>query len=186
MQKIFFIFIICIGFIACQNGDKDRKEKNTHIGTTVEDTVVATKQLEQKKELDILDKPYNPEADAAHDLAVLIDSARKVDKNIIIQAGGNWCIWCLRFEKFRKESDTISKIINDHYLYYHLNYSEENKNEAILKSLGDPGKLGYPVFIILNKEGKQIYTQGSEHLEDGNKSYDENKVVAFLNQFRKA
>lgn len=167
---------------SCGMDDRSPNDEN-QLSIETKDTVNINKQTEQNKELEQLHKPYDPNADAFQDLTSLVDSAKKVNKNIIVQAGGNWCIWCLRFEKFRTENDSISRIIDRNYLYYHLNYSEENKNEEILSSLGNPGKLGYPVFIILDKNGKLIHTQGSEQLEDGVNSYDEKKVIAFLNQF---
>ena len=45
---------------------------------------------------------------------------------------------------------------------------------------GYPQRLGFPVFIILNKKGERINTQSSEYLEDGKKSYDQQKVQSFL------
>ncbi len=148
------------------------------------DSILIQKEKEQKKELSKLYKPYNPDADAAKDLTDLIAKAKKENKNILIQAGGNWCIWCLRFEKFKNEHQQIKSLIENNFLSYHLNYSEENKNEAVLKSLGDPGRLGYPVFVILNKDGKVLHTQGSELLEDGKDSYLEANVLQFLNTWK--
>lgn len=146
------------------------------------DSVSQSKIRDQKEELSTLYKPYKPEANAEADIAALIDSAQRNNKNILIQAGGNWCIWCLRFEKFRKENPSVESAISDNYLFYHLNYSEENKNEKVLEQLGSPGKLGYPVFIVLNKNGKILHTQGSEYLEDG-ESYSEARVLEFLNKW---
>ncbi|MFZ4770506.1 MAG: thioredoxin family protein, partial [Ferruginibacter sp.] len=39
-------------------------------------------------------KLYNPEADAAKDIAAAIKKAAKEKKYVLIQAGGNWCGWC--------------------------------------------------------------------------------------------
>ena len=43
--------------------------------------------------------------------------------------------------------------------------------------IGD--KYGYPVFIVLDKDGKQIHTQDSSVLEEG-KGYSLDKVKKFL------
>lgn len=170
---LFPIFAISCNSI--QNEVEKSKEEST-------DSLAKAKIEVQQEELQTLKKPYNPYANAEADIQALIDSAKKLNKNIIIQAGGNWCIWCLRFEKFRTENKNVSKLIADHFLYYHLNYSEENKNEEVLNKLGNPGKLGYPVFVILDKNGERLHTQGSEELEEGD-GYNEERVLAFLRKW---
>jgi thioredoxin-related protein len=101
----------------------------------------------------------------------------------MIQAGGNWCIWCLRFNKFVQTTPELKKLVDKNYIYYHLNYSPEVKNEKIFKKYGDPGKkFGYPVFIVLDQNGKQIHIQNSSVLEDG-KGYSLEKVKKFFSDF---
>jgi hypothetical protein len=46
----------------------------------------------------------------------------------MIQAGGNWCIWCLRFNNFVQGTPELKKLWIK-TIYYHLNYSPDNKNE---------------------------------------------------------
>ncbi|WP_297985792.1 thioredoxin family protein [uncultured Chryseobacterium sp.] len=128
-----------------------------------------------------LPKPYDAKANAEADIAKLVAQAKKENKNIILQAGGNWCIWCLRFNNFVQETPELKEIVDKNYLYYHLNFSPENKNEKIFAKFGNPGeKYGYPVFIVLDKNGKQIHTQDSAVLEEG-KGYSIEKVKEFFN-----
>ena len=128
-----------------------------------------------------LPKPYDAKANAEADIAKLVAQAKKENKNIILQAGGNWCIWCLRFNNFVQETPELKEIVDKNYLYYHLNFSPENKNEKIFAKYGNPGeKYGYPVFIVLDKNGKQIHTQDSAVLEEG-KGYSLEKVKEFFN-----
>lgn len=130
-----------------------------------------------------LEKPYNPKDNAEVRLQELMQQAKKEHKRIILQAGGNWCIWCLRFNDFIKHTPTLQSIVNEYYLYYHLNYSKENKNEAIFKRYGNPGaKYGYPVFLVLDQEGNLLHTQDSAVLEEG-KGYSVEKVKAFLERW---
>ena len=80
--------------------------------------------------------------------------------------------------------ETLKKIVDDNYLYYHLNWSPKNKNEKVFTKYGDPGKkYGYPVFIILDKNGKQIHTQESSVLEE-NKGYSFEKVKTFFETWK--
>ena len=125
-------------------------------------------------------KLYTPMANAARDIDSVIAIAAKENKYVLIQGGGNWCSWCLEFARFCKADPTIDSIIKKSYVWYHLNYSKENKNLPIFAKYGYPQRFGFPVLIILNAKGDRIHTQNSSYLEDGKKSYDKPKVVDFL------
>lgn len=128
-----------------------------------------------------LPKPYNEMEDADAKVKELLVQAKAENKNIMIQVGGNWCIWCLRLNNFIQKSDELKGIIHSNYLFYHLNYSPKNKNEKFFSQYGNPGeKLGYPVFMILDPNGKLLHVQETGSLEDG-KGYGFEKVKSFLN-----
>ena len=125
-------------------------------------------------------KLYDVEADASKQIAAAIKEANAQNKNVMIQAGGNWCSWCIKFNKFTIADTQIDSIIKASYVLVHLNYSKENKNEATFASLGFPQRFGFPSFIILDKTGQRLHTQNSSYLEDGKGSYDRNTVFEFL------
>lgn len=153
------------------------------------ENTLTKEQIEAKKkaaaeEKARLPKPYHPEANAALDIQNAVASAKKQHKNVIIQAGGNWCIWCLRFNNYVQQTPELKQIVDNNFIYYHLNWSPENKNEKIFAGYGNPGdKYGYPVFIILDENGKQIHTQDSSVLEEGN-GYNLEKVKEFFNTWK--
>ncbi|MEI7489739.1 MAG: thioredoxin family protein [Chryseobacterium sp.] len=98
------------------------------------------KVIEQKKkaaaeEKAKLPKPYNPKADAQKDIDALIVQGKKENKNIMIQAGGNWCIRCLRFNQFVQTTPELKEIVDKNFVYYHLNYSPDNKNEVVFPNV---------------------------------------------------
>lgn len=131
--------------------------------------------LAQKKEI------YNPQANAAADIVAALTKAKAEHKFVLLQGGGNWCKWCIEFHRFCTADAEIDSVINKNFVWYHLNYSKENKNGAIYAKYGYPQRFGFPVFIILNEKGERIHTQNSEYLEDGKSSYDKKKVIGFLN-----
>ena len=53
------------------------------------------------------------------------------------------------------------------------------KAEALMKRLNNPRRFGFPVFVILDADGKVLHIQDSSFLEEG-KGYDEKKVIRFL------
>ena len=126
---------------------------------------------------------YNPSSDAKSDIKNIIKKAKAEHKYILLQGGGNWCTWCIEFHRFCKADKQIDSIIDANYIWYHLNYSKENKNEDLFKKYDYPQRFGFPVFIILDENGNRIHTQNSEYLEDGKSSYDKNKIISFLNNW---
>lgn len=166
--------------LACSqtNGAKENETKSPQVEDSA--AIKAERKRKLQEEKAVLPKPYNPDENAEQRIAELIAQAKKENKNIMIQAGGNWCIWCLRFNNFLQTTPDLKQIVDENYLYYHLNYSPENKNEKIFEKYGDPGKkFGYPVFVVLDKNGKQIHTQSSEAFEEGD-GYSVGKVKEFL------
>ncbi|WP_121965036.1 thioredoxin family protein [Myroides sp. N17-2] len=142
-------------------------------GNKVEKTAVK-EAVQQEKEA--LPKPYDELEDADAKLTKLIAQAKKEGKNVFVQAGGNWCIWCLRFNDFVQKDKDIKTIVDKNFVYYHLNYTAKNKNAKAFEKYAPEGqKLGYPFFIVINGQGKTTNVIASGDLESG-KSYDVAKV----------
>ena len=124
-------------------------------------------------------KIYNPDANAQSDIAAAIKEAKTENKHVLLQAGGNWCSWCIEFNRFVHADSSLDSLLNKCFVCYHLNYSTENENKAVFAKYGFPQRFGFPVFIVLDANGNRIHTQNSEYLEQG-KSYNKQKVMEFL------
>lgn len=129
---------------------------------------------------------YKPAENAEQRIDESVKKAKAEGKHVLVQIGGNWCIWCARFKDFVTNDSSIDSVIKDNYVVYDLNYSEENKNEKLLAKYGYPQRFGFPVFLILDETGKLLHTQNSGYLEDGKKSYSRESVIGFLNDWRPA
>jgi thioredoxin-related protein len=123
---------------------------------------------------------YNPGENADSAITAALIKAKAENKFVLLKAGGNWCSWCIKFEKFCKEAQEIDSLIEKNFIIYHLNWSKENVNRPIFKKYGYPQRFGFPVFIILDSNGNRIHTQNSEYLEDGLGSYSKIKVIMFF------
>ena len=133
-----------------------------------------------------LPKVYDEKADAMSQIDQALEDARESGRFVICQVGGNWCPWCLRFAKFITEDEEIANVVKENFVYIHVNTSKANKNEEALRRLGNPGRFGYPVLVILDDEGRVMHIQNSSYREEGN-SYNHKKVLEFfLNWTRKA
>ena len=71
-------------------------------------------------------------------------------------------------------------------MYIHVNYNSRQSDEVqkeisakMMKRLGNPARFGFPVFVVLDENGKVIHTQDSGFLEEG-KGYNKEKVMRFF------
>ncbi len=129
-------------------------------------------------------KYYNEEVDAMAQIQTASMLAKQSGRYVLCQVGGNWCPWCIRFANFATTDSVIAPLIERNFVYVHINYSKANKNPEAMKYLGNPARFGFPVFVILDEEGKPIHIQESASLEEG-KSYDRKKVENFLSIWTK-
>lgn len=130
-------------------------------------------------------KIYNPTADAKAEIQAAVKKASKEHKNVLLQIGGNWCIWCIRFNNLVTTDADLNKYMNDNFVVLHVNWSPENKNEAVLASLGYPQRFGFPVFVVLDDKGNRLNTENSSYLEEG-KGHSKAKVMGFFKDWSPA
>jgi thioredoxin-related protein len=128
---------------------------------------------------------YNPQANAAQEIKKAAEQAAREHKHVLLQIGGNWCIWCIRFHNLVQSDTMLSRLVKENYVVVHVNYSPENKNEQVLASLGYPQRFGFPVFVVLDAKGNRLHTQNSGYLEEG-KGHSPKKVAEFLQQWSPA
>ena len=136
-----------------------------------------------------LKKVYDEEINQLEQIDKAVAQAKREGKFVICQLGGNWCPWCLKFADYISKDSDITKIINDNFVYIHVNYNPrmaKSKDEAVakraaalMKRLDNAGRFGYPVFIVLDKNGKVIHIQDSSFLEEG-EGYNKEKVLRFF------
>lgn len=133
-------------------------------------------------------KVYDEEINVNEQIDKALSQAKSAGKFVVCQVGGNWCPWCLRFADFISKDAEISQLIADNFVYIHVNYNPrgEKDNPAkakqaakMLERLGNPGRFGYPVFVVLDAKGKVLHTQDSSFLEEG-QGYDKAKVLRFF------
>ena len=134
-----------------------------------------------------LKKVYNEDINPIEQIDQALAKAKTEGKFVICQVGGNWCPWCLRFADFITNDTTISKIIDENFEYIHVNYNprksegEANARQAaaLMKRLDNCGRFGFPVFVVLDEDGKVIHIQDSSFLEEG-QGYHQEKVLRFF------
>lgn len=131
-----------------------------------------------------LKRVYNEEIDPMEQIDAAVAKAKQQGKFVICQVGGNWCPWCLRFADFITKDTTISALIEENFEYIHVNYNPRDKEaeakaKLMLRRLNNPGRFGFPVFVVLDTEGRVLHIQDSSFLEEG-QGYSQEKVLRFF------
>lgn len=127
-------------------------------------------------------KLYDPTLDGMKQIMEATRKAAKESKHVLIQYGGNWCSWCIKFDSFCKADSSISNLISANYIPVKLNYDPTNKNDEANAYLGNPSRFGFPVFIIVDGKGAVLHIQDSSLLEEG-PGYNKQKVLGFFSQW---
>ena len=120
---------------------------------------------------------FDPNRDAAKDIKDAIVEAKRTGKHILLDVGGDWCIWCHKMDSFFVENEDINQFLHDNFIVVKINYSRENKNEAVLARY--PKIQGYPHLFVLDSDGILLYSQNTGDLESGD-HHDRDKVFDFL------
>ncbi len=151
MKNIFLIFVILISTISLSAQTEDSREK------------------------------FDPARNPFEDLKSAVGFTTESNKRIILDVGGEWCIWCHRIDAFMNNTEEIKTLLEENYVVVKVNFSKENKNEKFLSQY--PAIEGYPHFFVLDSDGKLLHSQNTGELEK-DKDYDKEKFVAFLNKWK--
>lgn len=163
-----FILMLALGLTALPLAAQGTAEE---VATT---TAVKTK---------VYDESVNPDTQISEALA----RAAAEGKFVVGQLGGNWCKWCIRFARFVEGDPEIKSLVDDNFVFIHVNYNPRNGQAAAdtagvaeaLRRLGNPVRFGYPVLVVLDDKGNVVHTQDSSFLESGD-GYDKTKVMRFF------
>ena len=124
---------------------------------------------------------FDPARNPFEDLKVAVSTATESNKRIILDVGGEWCIWCHRIDAFMHNTEEIKSLLAENFIIVKINFSKENKNEKFLFQY--PAIEGYPHFFVLESDGKLLHSQNTGDLEK-DKDYDKEKFLDFLNKWK--
>jgi thiol:disulfide interchange protein len=124
---------------------------------------------------------YDPARNPAEDLQQAIVIAQNQNKRIMLELGGDWCIWCKFMDEFYASHNDILQFRADHYVLVKVNVSDKNMNEDFLSQF--PAAAGYPHIYILDSDGTFLHSQDTVELEDGAESYVPDVFMDFLKEW---
>ncbi len=120
---------------------------------------------------------FDPAKDPAADLAKAVEQATAENKRIILDIGGEWCVWCRYMDRFIILNPSLSALKKKNFIWVKVNMSEENENKTFLSAY--PAISGYPHFFVLDEKGKLLQSQSTDVLES-DKTYSLEKFTAFF------
>jgi thiol:disulfide interchange protein len=123
---------------------------------------------------------YDPKRDAAADLRVAVAEATRSKRRILLEVGGEWCVWCHIMDGYFEAHPDLLAFREQKFVTVKVNFSEENENKAFLAPY--PKIPGYPHIFVLESDGRLLHSQGTSELESG-KSYDLDQFQAFLKRW---
>jgi thiol:disulfide interchange protein len=123
---------------------------------------------------------YDPARNVEQDISDAVAEANRTGKRILLEVGGEWCIWCHIMDAFFEKNPELLAYREKNFVMLKINFSEENKNEQVLSRY--PEISGYPHIFVLERNGKFLHSQDTAKLEEG-KSYNLDRFMAFLKEW---
>jgi thiol:disulfide interchange protein len=123
---------------------------------------------------------YDESRDPVKDLQAAIAQAKKSDKHILLEVGGDWCMYCNIMDETFDAHPNLVRARNRAYITVKVSYSEKNRNAAFLSQY--PKIADYPHFFVLDSDGTLQHSQPTHPFEHGSK-YNAGKIEDFLNKW---
>jgi thioredoxin-related protein len=124
---------------------------------------------------------YDPQADPFDQYHEAVARAQAENKLVLVIAGGDWCGWCHRLNKFMKAED-IRKSVDDTFVIVKVYVGDENLNELFFSQL--PEARGAPHFWVISPEKHVLKSQSTVAFER-KKGYDKAVFLGFVDEWKK-
>ena len=131
---------------------------------------------------------YAVHADAPPRIAAALVRASAEHKRVLLVFGANWCIWCHRLHGTLGADPTVSRLLGDHFVLVDVDVNSRHgsaRNADVVARYGNPTRLGLPVLVVLDSDGRQLCTKDSGELEEGH-GHSPRKIADFLSRWAPA
>lgn len=128
---------------------------------------------------------YDEKADAAKDIAAALSKAKRENRRVLIQWGGNWCGWCFLLHDKMSDSRPIAQKLNYEYDVVLVDIGNLDKHQDLVKKYAaNLEKEGVPYLTVLDADGNVLSNQETSSLEEkdaeGKPGHSEERVLALL------
>ncbi|MGZ5437345.1 MAG: thioredoxin family protein [Pyrinomonadaceae bacterium] len=126
---------------------------------------------------------YDPKRDAARDIDDAVAEAKRTNRRILLEVGGEWCSWCHILDEFFDKHADLTAMRDKNFVIVKINFSEENPNKEVLSRYGEIN--GYPHIFVLASDGKLLHSQDTAVFEEG-RGYVLERLTTFLTHWSPA
>ena len=124
---------------------------------------------------------YDESADGSKQIADALATASKEHKRVLLMFGANWCGWCHKLHTLFETDTNIADVLKSDYVVVMIDVNKGH-NDVTDTKYGHPTRFGLPAIVLLDADGKQLTTQDTGKLEEGD-HHSPDKVMAFLKEW---
>lgn len=128
---------------------------------------------------------FDPARDPAADLAEAVKLAQASGRRILVDVGGDWCIWCHLLDGTFEVNPDLTALRDANYVLLKVHYDKkQNPNTEFLSRWPKPA--GYPHLFVLDGDGSLLHSQNTGELElpkEQGKGHDPAAIRAFLEKW---
>ena len=136
---------------------------------------------EKAIDLPTYSKIYDDKRDPFKDAFAALALAKKTNRNVLIEIGGNWCSWCHKMDAFLEKNPEVYQKLHSQFVLLKVSVSDSNENEGFMSTL--PPVLGYPHMYVSTAAGKMVLSKDTAELQD-NGQYSSQQWLAFIKKWQ--
>jgi hypothetical protein len=125
---------------------------------------------------------YNPSADPFEQYHAAIAQANAEHKLVLVIAGGDWCSWCHKLNRFVTANIDVDAALHDTFVVMKVYVGDENFNEFFFSQL--PEARGAPHFWVISPDRSVLASQSTEPFEHGKRGYDKKQFLQFVSDWK--
>ncbi len=125
---------------------------------------------------------YDPESDPFDRYHAAIEEAQAQGKLVLVVAGGDWCSWCHRLDRFISRNADVNSALHDAFVVVKVYVGDENYNELFFSQL--PEARGAPHFWVISPDRNVLASQATGMFEQDKRSYDKDAFLRFVQRWK--
>ena len=125
---------------------------------------------------------YPPENDANAQIKTALTRAARDHKRVLIVFGANWCYDCHVLDAAFHSAE-IEPLLEANFFVVHVDIGKGDRNQDIMRRYGVPMEKGIPALVVLESDGKLLYSQRNGEFEAA-RSLGPEDLLASLNKWK--
>jgi thiol:disulfide interchange protein len=125
---------------------------------------------------------YSETADPSADLTAALAQAKRENKRVIVDFGGDWCGDCQVLDIYFHQQPNAD-LLQKHFVLVHVWIGHMDANLGIAAKYGVPLNKGVPALAVLNAYGRVLFVQKNGEFDDM-RHMEPGSLTAFLEKWK--